>query len=132
MRPIGTASELEERRLLAVYLLSQGMSATEVARRVHADPRSVRRWRAAARTGGEAGLAARQTRGRPRRLTARDLASLSRTLLDGPRALGAPSDPGSCADVADLIRRRFGVSYHPSHVSRILHELGILPRKRHR
>jgi transposase len=132
MRPFGSARELEQRRLVAMRLLSQGISATEVARRVHADPRSVRRWRAAARAGGESGVAAKPAGGRPRRLTGGDLASLSWVLFDAPRALGLPADPGNCAQIAGFIQRRFGVRYHPAHVSRILHRLGIVPRKQHR
>ncbi|MGH8327083.1 MAG: helix-turn-helix domain-containing protein, partial [Steroidobacteraceae bacterium] len=119
-------------RLAAVRLLSQGMSAAEVAHRMHIDPRSVRRWRVAAQTGGEAGLAAKPASGRPRRLTAGDLTKLSWVLFDGPRALGLPADPRNCAELAAFIQRQFGVRYHPSHVSRILHRLGIVSRKQYR
>lgn len=131
MRPFGTARELEQRRLLAVRLLSEGISAAEVARRTQVDPRSVRRWRAAARAGGE-GIAAKPAGSRPRRLTPGDLAWLRGILVDGTEALAVAGGPWSCAEIAGLIQRRFGVHYHPSHVSRILHSLGIMPRKRYR
>lgn len=130
MRPFGTPHELEQRRLQAVRLLSEGISTTEVASRTRVDARSVRRWRAAARAGGEAGVAAKPARGRPRRLTPRDLALLRYTVLEGHRAPGAPARPWSCAEVAGLIQRQFGVRYHRAHVNRILHALGIAPRKR--
>lgn len=130
MRPFGTARELEQRRLLAVRLLSEGVSATEVARRTQVDPRSVRRWRAAARTGGEAGVAARPAGRRPPRLTAGDLTRLRRILLDVPREFGMPDIPWTCAEIAVLIQRQFGVHYHRAHVNRILHTLGVMPRKR--
>lgn len=130
MRPFGTARELEQRRLLAVRLLSEGIPAAEVARRTHVDPRSVRRWRAAARTDGEAGVAARPVGGRPPRLTSGDLARLRGILMNGPQASAAPVSPWSCAEVASLIQRQFGVHFHRTHVNRILHTLGIVPRKR--
>ena len=129
MRPFGTARELEQRRLLAMRLLSEGKSAREVASRVRADPRSVRRWHAAARADGDAGLAARPTRGRPRRLTAQDLALLHLFLAEGAKASASAAASWSCARVTELIQRQFGVHYHPAHVSRILHRLGIMPRK---
>lgn len=130
MRPFGTAHELEQRRLLAVRLLSEGISATEVARRTQVDPRSVRRWRAAARAGGEAGIAARPAGRRPRRLAAGDLARLRRILVDVPREFGLPEIPWTCGEIAVLIQRQFGIRYHRAHVNRILHSLGIISRKR--
>lgn len=129
MRPVGTPRELEQRRLLAVRLLSEGIPAAEVARRTQVDARTVRRWRAAARAGGEAGVAAKPAGGRPRRLTPGDLAWLHRVLVDGQHLFGATSR-WSCAAVAGLIQRQFGVRYHRAHVNRILHNLGIVPRNR--
>jgi putative transposase len=125
MRPFGTPRELEQRRLLALRLLSEGVSTTEVARRTQVDSRSVRRWRAAARTAGEVGIAAKPTRGRPRRLKPGDLALLRWTLVEGRQEPGAPVRAWSCAEVAGLIERQFGVHYHRAHVNRILHTLGI-------
>lgn len=130
MRPFGTPRELEQRRLRAVRLLSEGISAAEVARRIEVDARSVRRWRAAARAGGETGVAAKPAAGRPRRLTPGDLARLRRLLVDGPETLAVPASACSCAEVAGLIQRQFGVHYHRAHVNRILHTLGVVPRKR--
>lgn len=130
MRPFGTPHELEQRRLLAVRLLSEGISTSEVAHRTQVSARSVRRWRAAARTGGAAGIAAKPARGRPRRLTPRDLALLRYTLIEGHEVPGTPARPWSCAEIAGLIQRQFGVHYHRTHVNRILHTLGMVPRKR--
>jgi putative transposase len=125
MRPFGTPRELEQRRLLAVRLLSEGVSTSEVARRSQVDSRSVRRWRAAARAAGEVGIAAKPARGRPRRLKPGDLALLRSTLTEGQQAPGGPARAWSCAEVAGLIERQFGVHYHRAHVNRILHTLGI-------
>jgi len=130
MRPFGTPRELEQRRLLAVRLLSEGIPAIEVARRAQVDVRSVRRWRAAARTGGEAAVAAKPAGGRPRRLTPSDLARLRWMLVDGAQAFRVTAGQWSCAEVAGFIQRQFGVQYHRAHVNRILHNLGIVPRKR--
>lgn len=133
MRPFGTARELEQRRLLAVRLLSEGVSAADVACRVQVNERSVRRWRAAARAGGVSGVAAKAAHGRPRRLRPGDLARLRELILaDVAQAVGVRAGPWTCAEVADLIQRQFGVHYHRAHVSRILCILGVVLRERPR
>jgi len=129
VRPSGTPQELEQRRLRAVRLLSEGFSPVEVARQIGVDRRSVRRWKAAAREGGTAAVAAKPASGRPRRLTRRDLTRLRHMLMQGAQAVGLPTDLWTCPRVAWLIQRRFGVRYHPGHVSRLLHGLGFSPQK---
>lgn len=129
MRPSGTPQELEQRRLRALRLLGAGLSPVEVARQVGVDRRSVRRWKAAARTGGRRALAAKPASGRPRRLVARDLTRLRRMLIKGAQAAGLPTDLWTCPRVGWLIQRQFGVRYHPAHVSRLLHGLGFSPQK---
>ena len=69
MRPTGSPEELERRRLRALALLKEGLLPSEVARRVGVDRRSVRRWKAAARRRGEAGVRAKPAPGRPSKLT---------------------------------------------------------------
>ena len=129
MRPSGTPQELEQRRLRAVHLLSEGFSPVEVARQIGVDRRSVRRWKAAARKGGTSAVAAKPASGRPRRLTARDLTRLRRLLMKGAVAAGLPTDLWTCPRVSWLIGRKFDVHYHPAHVSRLLHGLGFSPQK---
>jgi transposase len=41
----------------------------------------------------------------------------------GPEAYGFCGQVWTCQRVAEVIRRRFGVAYHPAHVSRLLHAL---------
>lgn len=129
MRPSGSPAQLEQRRVRALRLLEEGYAPVEVARRVGADRRSVRRWKAAARRGGAAAVAAKPAPGRPRRLKRRNLTRLRRLLLQGAQAAGLPTDLWTCPRVAWLIQRQFGVRYHPAHVSRLLHGLGFSPQK---
>jgi transposase len=124
MRPKGSAAELEVRRRLAVRMLSQGVSPSEVAELVGANLSSVKRWKAAWQKGGDAALAAKPHPGRPPRLTTAQKRQLERILLRGPRAAGLGSDLWTCRRVAETIRRTFGVSYHVDHVWRILQSLG--------
>lgn len=53
MRPAGSPQDLERRRQRAIVLLQEGHSPKEVSERVGVDRRSVRRWTAAFRSGGE-------------------------------------------------------------------------------
>ena len=129
MRPHGSPQQLEQRRLRAITLLEQGFQPVDVAKKVGADRRSVRRWKADFRRKGQNGLTARPASGRPPKLNARQKKSLERRLLNGAQRAGFPTDLWTCPRVADTIKRTFGVSYHVDHISRLLHSLGWSPQK---
>ena len=121
MRPRGSPEELERNRERAVRLLGQGLSQAEIARRLGVDPRSVRRWKHDVRLGGWAALKAVPASGRPLKLSQGERRRLEGQLLKGARAAGFSSDVWTCARVAELIERSFGVRYHVDHVRRLLH-----------
>ena len=129
MRPSGSPKELERRRRRAVALLAQGYTPVEVARRISVDRRSVRRWKAAYRDHGDAGIRAQPAPGRPPALDAKDKKRLSAILLNGAQKAGFATDLWTCPRVAQLIWDRFGVDYHVDHVGRLLHGLGFSPQK---
>lgn len=118
MRPKGTASELERRRYRAVALLAQGESPTTVARILGVRSTSVHRWRRMARQGE--GLSAKPVPGARRRLTDLQLQKLEGLLGQGATAHGFPNELWTSSRVAFLIRRHFGVCYHPDYVRRLL------------
>ena len=118
MRPEGTAAELERRRRRAVALVDAGESPSIVARVLGVTRSSLRRWRRLARRPG--GLAAKPALGPKPRLTAQQLARLGALLKRGAVAHGWPNHLWTCKRVAALIRRHFGVRYHPAHVYRLL------------
>ncbi len=129
MRPKGSAAELEARRRQAVALLQDGKSNTEVARLVGADLSSVKRWKRAVAAGGLKALAAKPNRGRPPKLSLAQRQELAAILRAGPLAAGFRTNLWTCRRVAEVIRQRFGVEYHPDHVGRILHALGFTQQK---
>lgn len=129
MRPTGSPEELERRRLRALVLLKEGLLPVEVARRVGVDRRSVRRWKRAARRRGEAGVRAKPTPGRPPKLSPEHKRRLEALLLEGAQAAGFHTDLWTCPRVAELIDRRFGVSYHVDHIGRLMHDLDWSPQK---
>ena len=125
MRPKGSADRLAYRRQWAAHLLDAGNGVNEVARLVQASPSSVSRWKTMRAQGGEAGLKAKPHPGRGCQLSAQDKDQLKQLLLAGPQAAGFDSALWTCKRVAQVMAQRFGVSYHPDHVGRLLHGLGF-------
>jgi transposase len=124
MRPKGSAAKLEARRRMAAKMLAKGQGIREVARTIGAAPSSVKRWKDALEQGGKDALKAKPHTGRPSRLSAKERQHLLRILKQGPRAANLRADQWTCQRVGTIIRRRFGVKYHPDHVSRILRAMG--------
>lgn len=123
MRPKGTAAELESRRRRGVALLNAGHGVREVARMVGAWPGSVSKWQSAYRKRGRVGLRAKAHLGPKPRLTAAQRKRLGILLLKGAPAFGYPTELWTLDRVAEVIRKRFKVRYHPDHVWRILHNM---------
>lgn len=124
MRPSGSPKVLEQRRRRAVRLLQRGRHVSSVARAVNASVSSVLRWKEAWELGGIQGLSPRKTPGRPRRLSAYQRQELLDVLSQGARANGFSNELWTLRRIATLIRRQFDVSYHPSHVWKILRGCG--------
>jgi transposase len=120
MRPSGTPEQLEKRRRRAVQLLRAGGALSAVARQVHASVSSVFRWWQTYRRHGQRGLRPKPTPGRPPRLSAAQKRKLIRRLLQGARRVGYTTELWTLERVAEVIRREFGVRYHPAHVWKLL------------
>lgn len=123
MRPKGSSAELERRRRQAVALLEQGMKPAQVAKAIGVCRMSVGRWRDAYQDGGEQALAAQPHPGRRPRMTARQRDRLARLLLQGPGALGFPTELWTLRRVCEVVQHNFGVRYHPGHVWRLLRSM---------
>jgi transposase len=118
-RPLGTPAELERRRRRAVDLMNQGESPTAMARILGVCRNSLYRWHSQARSRPD-GLAAKPHPGPTPRLRDDQLQHLEDLLLDGATAHGWPNDLWTAARVAEVIRRHFGIVFHPEHVRKIL------------
>ena len=127
-RPVGTAAELERRRLRAVQAVHEGESPTAVARVLGVHPNSVFRWLKLARQSD--GLAAKPHLGPAVRLSPEQQRRLTALLLEGAKAHGWSTDLWTTARVVELIRRHFGVSFHHDHMGRFLRQrLNWTPQK---
>src|SRR5262245_697574 len=120
MRPTRHALELERRRIRAVELVEQGESPTLVARILGISKAAVSRWRRMAREG--LGLAAKPRPGRKPSLSDEQVNQLEQLLLQGAVQHGWLNNLWTCARVAKIIERAFGICYHKGHVSRILRD----------
>jgi transposase len=119
MRPIGTAQELQRRRLRAVELVQQGESPDDVAHFLGCGRSSVYTWVKLARQTPEK-LAAKPHTGPKPRLSAEQLSELEALLLKGAKAHGWRTELWTAQRVAQLIERHFGIRFHPEHVRKIL------------
>jgi transposase len=63
------------------------------------------------------------------RLSEDERAKLPELLARGAPAHGFRGEVWTCARVAEVIRKEFGVSYHPAHVSRLVRALGLSLQK---
>lgn len=114
---------LEERRMEAARLLKQGLSQSEVARRVEVHRQSVSRWARELEQFGMRGLRQAKHTGRPAKLSLAQLRTIERALKRGPEAFGFATGLWTASRVRELIEVRTGVRYHEDHVWRILHKL---------
>jgi transposase len=110
-------------------MLSEELSLNEIARRIECSPSSVMRWRDSWAALGEEGLKGRIATGRPPKMSNRQSTKLLKLLLKGPIAFGWPTDVWTTRRVSELIRKKFSVDYHFTHVARILHALNWSPQK---
>lgn len=120
MRPFGSPRTLERRRRKALRLLKKGLNLHEVAHRVQSSASSVLRWKEAYAQGGDKALAPKQVPGRPRKLDDKECERLLGILVEGAIAAGFPNNFWTLKRIAVVIRREFGVEYHPSHIWKIL------------
>ena len=130
MRPSVPSKELEKRRRRAVdAVIKNKMTVESVARQFKVNIRTMYAWLASYKTSGPKGLHARPAPGAPRKLAKKDLKKLEKKILKGARAAGFPNDLWTCARIADLIKREFGVDYHFNHVGKILAQMGWSPQR---
>ena len=119
----------EGRRLRALELKERGWKQSEIAEALGVTEGAVSQWMKRAREQGEQALRHKPPPGAPSRLSDEQRARLPELLAQGAEAHGFRGELWTCERVAVLIRREFGVSYHPAHVSRVVRALGLSLQK---
>ena len=107
----------EGRRLRALELKERGWKQTQIADALGVTEGAVSQWMKRAREEGVEGLRHKPPPGATPRLSDQERAKLPELLAQGAEAYGFRGDVWTCERVAEVIRREFGVSYHPYRTS---------------
>jgi transposase len=129
MRTKGSATELEARRRRAAEYFQARKPLPEIADLVGVHLSSVKRWKRAWKNGGVQALAAKPHPGPAPKLSTEQKTELVTLMKAGPLAAGYRTELWTCRRVAEVVRKKFRVTYHADHLGRILHDLGFTPQK---
>jgi transposase len=119
----------EGRRLRAWELYQGGWKQRDIAGALGVSEGAVSQWLSRAVQGGRAALHHRKGGGPRPRLSAEQRAELPRLLAAGAEAYGFRGDVWTRRRVAHVIAVKFGVRYHPGHMSRMLRAIGWSQQK---
>ena len=114
----------EWRRLRAWSLHRAGWTGRAIAQALGVTEGAVSQWLKRAREHGPAALYHRLPPGPTPKLTAAQRAQLPALLAHGAETYGFLGAVWTTKRVATVIRREFGITYHPAHVSRLLRQIG--------
>jgi transposase len=125
-----SAATEEWRRRRALELHQAGWTGQAIAEALGVVPSAVSNWLKHVRQGGPAALRARrhQTGKRPK-LSHVQQQRLLDLLTAGAEAQGEVGERWTGKRVAALIKREFGVVYHPEYIPRLLRKLGWTPQQ---
>ena len=107
----------------AFELKERGWKQKQIAEALGVTEGAVSQWMKRATEEGVEGLRHKPPPGAASRLSKEQRAKIPQLLEQGAQAHGFRGDVWTCERVALVIRKEFGVSYHPAHVSRLLKAL---------
>jgi transposase len=119
----------EQRRFHAVELKHQGWKQTDIAIALKVSKGAVSQWVTKAKRQGKEILCALPHRGRPPELTAEEKRMIPDLLSHGAESYGFRGSVWTCPRVRKVIEIEFDVTYHRSHVARLLKELHWTPQQ---
>ena len=105
------------------------MYQADVADFLGVHPVTVAKWMKAYRAGGDDAPTAKPIPGRPRFLTGEQEAEVFSWLLMKPTEFGFRTDLWTAARVAQLLRQKLGVAFHPNDLREWLSKRGYSPQK---
>lgn len=107
----------------------QGWQGKTIAAALGVTAGAVSQWLKRSRIGGREALRSHPPPGPTPKLTDVQRAALPAVLAKGAEAYGFVGDVWTTKRIAVVIKRAFGVSYHPAHVSRLMRQLGWTVQK---
>jgi transposase len=117
-----------QRRFLAVQRVAEGLTPQQVAEVLGVHVETVRLWVRTHKSGGDAALQGTPHPGRRPFLTPEQEAEVRSWLIQSPTAFGFRTELWTAARVAQLIRERFGVVYHPNYLREWLAKRNYSPQ----
>jgi transposase len=112
-------------RLQAILLSLERRTAPDIARLLHVHRTRVHAWVSNWNEHGMEGLKEGHRSGRPQELTEAQRQKLHDLIESGPVAYGLNTGVWTSPLLANVIAEEFAVAYHPGHVRKLLHRLGI-------
>ena len=113
-------------RCRAILYRAEGYGLEETSNLIRRPISTVKDWNRAYRKMGIRSLKPKtSTRGSKKKLGDHERLLLAKAIERGPRASGINGSVWTSPIVADYIKKRWGVKYHPGHVRKLLHELGF-------
>jgi transposase len=112
-------------RIHGVLLSLERHSVPDIARLLHMDRTTVHGWITRWNTFGKESLLEGHRSGRPSELTEKDKEKLRDIVDSGPVAYGLDTGIWTSVNLAEVIEYEFDVHYHPGHVRRLLHQIGL-------
>jgi transposase len=112
-------------RLQAIAGALEGLAWAEAARLASMERQALRDAVLRYNAEGLAGLHDRPRPGRPTRLDAAQQATLKQVVLDGPDVEATGLSAWTLSELCREVEQRWGVSYHPSHMGKLMHQLGL-------
>jgi transposase len=114
------------RRLRAIHLVGiSHYTQKTVGEILEVSENAVTRWVMTFQQEGVTGLRTRKPPGPKSRLTEAQKKKLERLVRKGPEACGFDTGVWDAKLVGELVKREFGVEYHPTSIRRLLKDLGF-------
>ena len=120
----------EALRLRAWELKQSGWKQKDIASSLGVSQTAVSNWIRRAHRGGTISLRTRHSPGAPPRLNKEQKITLINLLEQGPSARGFRNRNWTYNLIANFITQKFGVSYHQSHIPKLLNKLSWIPPHR--
>ena len=114
----------EGRRLRAWEMKQAGWTQQAIAEALGVTGGAVSQWMRRGREGGIAGLKRRPRPGPAPKLTDEQRAQVPALLVRGAESFGFRGEVWTAKRVTAVIRKEFGVRYHPNHVGKVLRAAG--------
>ena len=116
-------------RMQAIAGALEGMTRAEAARLAGMERQALRDAVVRYNAEGLAGLYSRRSPDRRSRLDAEQRTALRQVVLDGPEVEATGLSAWTLAELCQEVEKRWGVSYHPSHMGKLMHRLGLSRQK---